>query len=200
MAKKLIPRFVTADEATEILAPSGTPAPRLSKPLPPSKLRTRANFADAISRLWTEAEENFLAIGRYLNYAKTALEHGEFMEMVERDLPFRYSTGNRLMKVAAALDAGELPVEQLPPSYATVYEVLTLTPAERAQAQAQGIIRPDIRRQDVVEFKRRLRASSLTSISEEEATRAELARLEAERARLDVRIAELRAKLEKNLI
>ncbi|MBP2232462.1 hypothetical protein J2847_005791 [Azospirillum agricola] len=160
MAKKLTPRIVTAEQATEILSPSDAPAPRLSRPLAPGKLRTRASFADAIGRLWAQAEENFIAIGRYLNHAKTTLEHGEFMEMVERDLPFRYSTGNRMMKVAAALDANVLSLDTMPGSYATAYEVLTLTDEERSAAAEQGLIRPDVQRKEIAEFKKRLRAPS----------------------------------------
>src|SRR5690349_24664145 len=33
-----------------------------------TELRTRANFAEAIGNAWTTAEENFTAIGRYLNH------------------------------------------------------------------------------------------------------------------------------------
>lgn len=193
MARKLTPRIVTAAEAGELLGPTAVSVPRLSKPEPVEKLRTRANFADAISRLWRDAEENFIAIGRYLNHAKTVLQHGEFMEMMERDLPFRYSTGNRLMKVAAALDTGELPVERLPPSHAAVYEILTLSPVEREEALSREIIRPDARRGDIIAFKKRVRAKSA---SEVEAKRARLAALVAERERLDREIAALRAELD----
>jgi len=192
MARKLTPRLVTAAEAGAILGPISVSAPRLSQPEPAEKLRTRANFADAISRLWRDAEENFLSIGRYLNHAKTVLQHGEFMEMMERDLPFRYSTGNRLMKVAAALDGGELPVERLPPSYAAVYEILTLSPVEREEALSREIIRPDARRGDIIAFKKRARARNL---SETEEKRTRLAALVAERGRIDREIAELRRDL-----
>lgn len=92
----------------EIMPPRRKLRPELSE------LRTRANFAEAIRGIWTEAEDNFIAIGRYMNHAKSVLNHGEFMGMIETDLPFRYSTANRLMKVAAALDAGALPADQLP--------------------------------------------------------------------------------------
>jgi len=47
-----------------------------------AELRTRANFAEAIRGVWVEAEENFSAIGRYLNHAKSVLNHGEFMGMI----------------------------------------------------------------------------------------------------------------------
>jgi len=192
MARKLTPRLVTAAEAGVILGPIAASVPRLSQPEPVEKLRTRANFADAISRLWRDAEENFLSIGRYLNHAKTVLQHGEFMEMMERDLPFRYSTGNRLMKVAAALDGGELPVEKLPPSYAAVYEILTLSPVEREEALSREIIRPDARRGDIIAFKKRARARNMSEFEEK---RTRLAALVAERARIDREIADLRREL-----
>lgn len=194
MARKLTPRFVTADEATEILGPAAVAVPRLSMPEPVEKLRTRANFADAISRLWREAEENFIAIGRYLNHAKSILPHGEFMEMMERDLPFRYSTGNRLMKVAGALDRGELPTERLPPSYAAVYEFLTLSPQERETAISEEIIRPDARRSDIVAFKQKIRQRDVSELEEK---RARLAALRVERERLDREIAALERELDK---
>jgi len=151
-----------------------------------AELRTRANFAEAIRGVWTEAEENFTAIGRYLNHAKSVLNHGEFMGMIETDLPFRYSTANRLMKVAAALDTGALPTDQLPPSYATVYELLTLSESERRQAIEEGIVRPDMQRKDVTEFRRRMR-----QVVEDKALS-----LETERQRLMKRIDEIDRQLD----
>jgi len=150
-----------------------------------AELRTRANFADAIEEAWTEAEENFTTIGRYLNHAKSMLNHGEFMGMVESDLPFRYSTANRLMKVAAALDAGALPADRLPPSYATVYELLTLSDEERRQAIKEGVVRPDMQRRDVTEFRKRLRQPD----------QSKRAKLETEREKLRKRLQEIEAEL-----
>jgi hypothetical protein len=146
-----------------------------------AELRTRANFTEAIGEAWTEAEENFTAIGRYLNQAKSVLSHGEFMGMVEADLPFRYSTANRLMKVATALDAGALPADRLPPSYATVYELLTLSEDERRQAIEEGVVRPNMQRKDVAEFRKRLRQPA-----EDKQTK-----LQAERAKLMKRLEEI---------
>ena len=166
---------------------------RNAKVLPPhrrtrqdlAELRTRANFADAIGEAWTEAEENFTIIGRYLNHAKSMLNHGEFMGMVESDLPFRYSTANRLMKVAAALDAGALPADRLPPSYATVYELLTLSDDERRQAIEEGVVRPNMQRKDVTEFRKRLRQPD----------QSKRAKLETEREKLRKRLLAIEAEL-----
>jgi hypothetical protein len=166
---------------------------RNAKVLPPhrrmrqdlAELRTRANFADAIEEAWTEAEENFTTIGRYLNHAKSMLNHGEFMGMIESDLPFRYSTANRLMKVAAALDAGALPADRLPPSYATVYELLTLSDDERRQAIEEGVVRPNMQRKDVTEFRKRLRQPD----------QSKRAKLETAREKLRKRLQEIEAEL-----
>jgi hypothetical protein len=103
------------------------------------------------------------------------------MGMIEADLPFRYSTANRLMKVAAALDAGVLPANRLPPSYATVYELLTLSEDERRQAIEEGIVRPDMQRKDVTEFRKRLR----------QPTENKQRKLQTERARLMKRLEEI---------
>ena len=113
------------------------------------------------------------------------LNHGEFMGMVESDLPFRYSTANRLMKVAAALDAGALPADRLPPSYATVYELLTLSDEERRQAIKEGVVRPDMQRKDVTEFRKRLRQPD----------QSKRAKLETEREKLRKRLQEIEAEL-----
>lgn len=154
---------------------------------PPAKLCTRAEFAGEIGRLWREANNSFVEAGRRLNEAKEALGHGEFMSMVAADLPFSHSVANRLMRVSAALDAPEppVPIELLPPSYATVYEVVSLTSAEQKRAIAEGIIRPDMRREDVAAFKRRVRAT-ITD---------ELADLLEERKRLKDRLARVEARI-----
>jgi hypothetical protein len=39
-------------------------------------------YAREIGKLWGEAQQKFLAIGRYLCLAKRTLEHGEFERMV----------------------------------------------------------------------------------------------------------------------
>jgi hypothetical protein len=163
-------------------------APRRPTRPDPSELRTRANFSEAIGIAWVEAEENFTAIGRYLNRAKGLLPHGEFMGMVESDLPFKYSTANRLMKVAAALDAGALPADRLPPSYATVYELLTLSDEERQRAIAEGVVRPDMQRKDVAVFRRHIRQATVEAAGKR-------AKLEDERERLLKRIEQINAEL-----
>lgn len=163
------------------------------------KLETRREFADEIGRLWKRANDAFLDIGRHLVEAKARLEHGEFGEMLTRDIPFSHRTANMLMKVADAVDSGALPfsVDQLPASYATVYEVATLKPEEQQQAAAAGLIHPTVRREDIVAFRRRLRVRPLqvTTSDSRRALEKELAKLEAE----ELRIRERRSEIERLL-
>lgn len=148
---------------------------------PARELLTSEDFTEAIARLWTAANESFVAIGRMLNEAKEKLPRGEFMAMTAARLPFSHGVANKLMSVAKAIDEGVLPVERLPPSYSTVYEFLSLTPPEREQAEAEGLIRPDVPRQEVLDFKKRIRKSNADRIAE----------LKAEKDRLWTRILKI---------
>lgn len=157
-------------------------------------LTTREDYAGEIRRLWQRAHDTFVLIGRRLNQAKETLPHGEFEAMIARELPFSPSVGRRLRAVAAAIDAGELPIDRLPPSYSIAYDVLVLPPEDRAAALDEGVIRPDMRRQDLTAW-RRARTPSDGPPNDQDARTAELARLLAERERLDQRIAALQAEL-----
>ncbi|AWK89318.1 DUF3102 domain-containing protein [Azospirillum thermophilum] len=165
------------------------PPPTLARP---SELFAREDFANEIRRLWTRGQQTFIEVGRYLIHAKARLPHGEFMAMVAADLPFQHPTANKLMSVARLVDGGEVDTRLLPPSSETCYQIATLTDDERKRAVREGVIRPEMRREDIVSFKKRLRVRTRP---ETEQKRAELARLLAERQRIETRIAALRAEL-----
>jgi hypothetical protein len=122
----------------------------------------REDFIEEISRLWRDAQNTFLMIGRYLVLAAAKLEYGEFQAMVENELPFGYQVAYQLRKVAEAIDSGRLPGADLPPSYATIYQLTTLSDAEISLAAERQLIRPDLKRHEIVAFKREIaRARSL---------------------------------------
>ena len=148
------------------------------------ELLTCEQFAGRISTLWQDANRTFVNIGRLLNAAKARLDHGRFMQLVHQEVPFSQGVANKLMRVAAAIDSGRLPAKQLPPSYATVYELTGLAEEELAQAAAAGLVRPDVQRKEVIAFKRQLRAP----VDRREEINAEIARYER-------RIVELREEL-----
>lgn len=129
-------------------------AARLSLLNKPRELTTREEFAADIRREWTNALEATVAVGRRLIEAKAKLPHGEYQAMVERDLPFTAATARKLREVAEFVDAGKVPIEKLPEAYSTLYTIATLPEETRQQALEQGVIRPDMKRSDLEEFKR----------------------------------------------
>ena len=152
---------------------------------------TRQEFRAEILRLWSEAEKRFLAIGRYLLEAKERLPHGEFKAMIAEDLPLSYPAAFRMMSVAKAIDDGVVARDQIPASYTVAYEIVSLDEDERTQAIAAGLIRPDVRRAEIMAFKRQIRAP----VDPDDEKRARLLRLLAERDRIDQEIAALRAEI-----
>ena len=119
------------------------------------RLERREDFAREIGALWKRAQATFLTIGQYLNQAKDRLPHGEFNAMIERDLPFGSKTAHQIRAASAAVQSGRLPATQLPPNYTTLYYLSTLPDAALEQARRDGLLRPDLRRAEVVAFKAR---------------------------------------------
>jgi len=114
------------------------------------------DYVAEITTLWTEAAETFLLIGRHLNQARDALPHGEFQRMVEERLPFDKSRAYQLRMVAQMVDARRVEEVDLPRSSATAFLFTSLDAEGIARAKKDGVLRPDIRRQEVVMWKRRL--------------------------------------------
>lgn len=151
--------------------------------------QTVDEFASVIGSLYREAEERFVLIGSFLEQAKAKLAHGEFQGLVTSRLPFGPRTAQMMMAAAKAIRSGVLPQEIAPPSYSIVYQITTLTERERERALAEGVIRPDMRRQDLDKFKKRVRSDQPR---EPESRRASL---ERERDRLQRRLAEIEREL-----
>jgi hypothetical protein len=151
------------------------------------------DYAEVIGTLFREAEERFVQIGTFLEEAKAKLQHGEFQELISSRLPFGPRAVQMMMAAAKAIKSGMIPFDIVPPSYSVVYQITTLTDTERRQAVEEGVIRLDMRREDIAAFKKRVRTPVVPEV---EAKRAELARLVAEQERIAARIAALRAELE----
>lgn len=169
---------------------------RFDSPLP-ALCDNRDDYRREIDKLWRRSQENFLQIGRYLNEARQKLPHGEYEEMIHIDLPFSPSVARQIRAAAELVDSGEMPTELLPYSYSTVYQLSSLTPGERRQAVEEGLVKPDIRRQDIIAFKRRLRfPESKEQMDEARTLHARLEQLEAERRSIEVEIARIQKRLE----
>ena len=149
-----------------------------------------------ISKLWREAQEKFLAIGRYLVCAKHQFK-GEYERLILPQLPFGRQVAFQLRTVAAAVDDGKIEEKALPRSYSTAYSLVTLVPEHFALARDRNLVRYDVARSEVEAFRRELRRSAPApdwiALDEE---RKNIVR---EVARLKQRLAEIDVELEKRV-
>ena len=160
--------------------------------LPPApKLVSVTDYSTAISRLWQESHERFVRIGDLLEEVRSRFPHGDYIRMVEQELPFGRGVAFQLMAAARAIKDGTIPANLATPSYSTVYLLSTLSEDARKQALAEGAIKPDMRREDAIRLKRKYQDHSATDESKEK----ELRRLLAERERIERRIAELQSEI-----
>jgi hypothetical protein len=151
------------------------------------RLPSRRAYAEELTRLWREAQDRFVAIGEYLLQAKETLPHGDYEKMVEADLPFGRAVAHTLRTVAVAVNEGRLAKPELPRSYTTAYFLATLKPDHLALARERGLVRHDVSRSSVDAFRRELRDGRGKPDRRSELTR--------ERERLNVQLAEIRARL-----
>jgi N6-adenosine-specific RNA methylase IME4 len=90
-----------------------------------------------------------IEIGRLLNQAKDSLQHGEFLKMIEGELPFSRSTAARFMKISGdrRIVAN---VQHLPAAWGTMYELTKLDDVTFEARLAAGKIHPDMARGDLM--------------------------------------------------
>jgi hypothetical protein len=143
-------------------------------------------FREHLERLWKETRQRVLAIGRNLMNALEKLEPfpGRFESLVE-GLPFSRPIASQMIAIARAVEDKKLLEEEIPPSYSIAYQLTTLSDEEIKRARTQGIVRPDISRKDIIEFKRVQRSSRPRQ------TGLDLRRLKAQRDRLRQALAEV---------
>ncbi len=156
---------------------------------------TPEEFVDAISRLWSRAQTAFLDIGRLLIRAKETLPHGEYSMAVEERLPFAARTAYQLREAARwALEMDRrqtIPLDELPGSYSTIYLLSTLDPPTLEQAQKEGLVRPELRRSELIAWRRDRAGEGHQSLHERrEKLLRERARLDEELRRIEAELAE----------
>jgi N6-adenosine-specific RNA methylase IME4 len=110
----------------------------------------REGFAARIVAAWRESTLAIIETGRLITVAKAALPHGEFIAMVEADLPFTRSTAHRLMAITEDPKLSNVAHGQhLPASWRTLYELTKLDDVTFEEKIADGTIRPDMERRDI---------------------------------------------------
>jgi hypothetical protein len=118
----------------------------------------RQAYVAELTRLWGEAKERFLTIGRYLVQAKAKLPHGSYEAMVAADLPFGKNVAWQLRTIAEEVDRGRVAEHELPASYATAFKVVKMddTTLAKARQEIPPVVRVDVTREEVSRFLRRL--------------------------------------------
>lgn len=92
-----------------------------------------------------------LEVGRLLAEAKEALPHGAFGRMIDTDLPFTARTAQMLMAIGADPRITNAKyVSHLPASWGTLYELTKLDDKTFDEKLADGTIRPDMMRRDII--------------------------------------------------
>jgi hypothetical protein len=121
---------------------------------------TRAAFAVRITDGYKRIYRDVLAIGAMLVEARDALPHGEFLRMLETDLPFSQRTAyNYILEWTIAAREDLQPAASLSPSYTVRAEMERLTPAELAKGLDEGRLYQGVPREKVIEFRRECRLS-----------------------------------------
>jgi hypothetical protein len=158
---------------------------------------TPEDYVEAIARLWSQAQSAFLDIGRLLIRAKESLPHGEYIAAVEERLPFAARTAYQLREAARwALEMDRrktITLDRLPGSYSTIYLLSTLDPPTLERARAEGVVRPELRRAELIAW----RKGQIGGVGRE-TLQARKEKLLRERARLDEELRRIEKELDPN--
>ena len=119
-------------------------------------LHTENDVVREVSKLWQEAQERFLTIGRYLVGAKERFK-GNYERVILPQMPFGRQVAFQLRTVAAAVDAGKIEEDVLPQSYSTAYSLVTLEDKYFALARSRNLVRRDVVRSELEAFRREIR-------------------------------------------
>ena len=153
--------------------------------------RDAPGYVLEIQKLWDDAAESFLTIGRYLVQAKQTLRHGEFEHMVRHQLPFDKNVAHRLRRVAEDIDKGRLDLSRLPRNYTTIYRFVTMDDALLDRASREGLLHPEVTHRQIHAFLQKVRAEQASPVMQ-----SDYAKLTAQRQALRNELNALKTALE----
>ena len=110
-------------------------------------------YAQRITACQRKSVESIIECGRLLIAAKDELKHGEFLKMIENNLPFKRSTAQALMKIA--VDGRIIKSQRagcLPARWSTLVKLTQLPDAVFEARIADGTIHPGLERRPAVEM------------------------------------------------
>lgn len=118
-----------------------------------TKRHGRKWFAGRIRQAWQKTLDGIFEVGRLVGEAKDSLPHGEFLDMIKEDLPFKKRTAQLLMVVANDPKLSKAQhAALLPPSWMTLYEITRLDDDVFEQAVADGDIHPEVTRSTILKL------------------------------------------------
>jgi hypothetical protein len=110
-------------------------------------------YAQRITACQRKSVESIIECGRLLIAAKDELKHGEFLKMVDANLPFKRSSAQAFMRIAAD---GRITNNQhagcLPAHWSTLVKLTQLPGAAFEARIADGTIHPGLERRPAVEM------------------------------------------------
>jgi hypothetical protein len=164
--------------------------------------RTEADVVEEISKLWSDAQRAFLAIGRLLVRAEEVFR-GSFERDVVSQLPFNRNVAHMLRTVAEKVDQGIVAESQLPRSYAAAFRLVTLAPDALEQARKEGLVAPETPRSAIEKFRQNLRIRRIASegpravlLSRQSELKTKIARATNELQRLQRELSDVEIQLE----
>jgi hypothetical protein len=112
-----------------------------------------AKYAQRITDCQRKGVSSIIECGRLLIAAKDELKHGQFLKMIENELPFGRSTAQALMKIASD---GRITKYQhagcLPAHWSTLVKIIQLPNAAFEARIADGTIHPGLERRPAAEM------------------------------------------------
>ena len=112
-----------------------------------------ANYAQRITACQRKGVASIIECDRLLIAAKDELEHGEFLKMIENNLPFKRSTAQAFMRIASD---GRITKYQhagcLPAHWSTLAKIIQLPDAAFEARIADGTIHPALERRPAAEM------------------------------------------------
>lgn len=130
--------------------------------------QTTEQWITRISGVWQQSAEAIIETGRLLAEAKATLPHGQFLPMIETDLPFGPRTAQMLMAIAAdSRLTMRSRVSLLPPAWGTLYELTKWSDEQFERGVAQKVIRPDMERSEALDQTRSRNRESRRVLAQE---------------------------------
>src|SRR3954453_359693 len=131
---------------------------------------------------WSGMRDRFLAVGRALlelDDSMTKFEMERLRAGTSRLFPFSAAAPSQLRQVACSVQSGKLTLETCPGSYSAAYQLVQLTDEEFQLARDEGLIRADVSRSALIEFRRRLLKRETRDVEKPQDTRKRLIAKEA---------------------